>query len=201
MKYFIKNGLLAIISLVIGFGLHRMLTADLLMLFFPELYLHNTIHILAILVQGFFIFTIFKQILEKKISKISMYMIWICYFCILLFVLFIRLVGNRGINLNPFDFINSLKSDHMFFLTMIMNILIFAPLGYFFRKKTFIISLISIVIISLSVETIQYIFKLGIFDIDDILLNTIGFIIGYKLTRSLYYKSLKLGKENISMKQ
>jgi len=38
----------------------------------------------------------------------------------------------------------------------------------------------------LFVETTQYIFKLGIFDIDDIIFNFIGFVIGYKIIGKIF---------------
>ena len=41
---------------------------------------------------------------------------------------------------------------------------------------------------TLTIEVIQYITKLGVFDVDDIIMNTLGGIIGY----CIYYVAAKL---------
>ena len=64
------------------------------------------------------------------------------------------------------------------------NFILFYPMGVFlpclFRsvrtvKKSLLISLCTI----LSVEIVQLVFRLGIFDIDDLILNITGWILGY----------------------
>ncbi|WP_368489740.1 VanZ family protein [Clostridium sp. BJN0013] len=183
MKNFTKNIVLFIFSSIIGFSLHRMLTADLIMNFFPRIYSHTWIHIMAIICQGIFIFALINLLIHKKISKPYAYILWGCYFCILMFIFFIRMVGMTGINLNPLDIIKNISADPLFIFTVIMNIFIFIPLGYLFRKKTFTFSLVSAFVISLCIEIIQYILKVGIFDIDDIIFNIIGFMIGCRLIK------------------
>lgn len=51
--------------------------------------------------------------------------------------------------------------------------------------------------LSLIIETMQLVFKVGSFDVDDLLLNTLGGLIGYiiySLTRRLYIKIIKMKK-------
>ncbi len=63
------------------------------------------------------------------------------------------------------------------------NILIFVPYGFFVSMagrtrglfRTFFLSMF----LSLGVETVQLVTRVGSFDVDDILLNTIGGILGY----------------------
>ena len=63
------------------------------------------------------------------------------------------------------------------------NILIFLPYGFFVSMagrtrglfRTFFLSMF----LSLGVETVQLVTRVGSFDVDDILLNTIGGILGY----------------------
>ena len=70
----------------------------------------------------------------------------------------------------------------LFFYNVIGNIVLFIPFGYFVSdylkaKKIHHILIVSI-LISLTAETIQY--KIGrAFDIDDIILNVLGAIIGF----------------------
>jgi glycopeptide antibiotics resistance protein len=64
------------------------------------------------------------------------------------------------------------------------NILIFVPLGIFlpilFNKyKTFSKVFISSILISITIEVLQFFIQIGQFDIDDIILNAIGSIMGY----------------------
>lgn len=66
------------------------------------------------------------------------------------------------------------------------NIIAFIPFGTFLpminRKKTgFINTVILSFLFSSLIEIIQLYFKLGVFDVDDIILNTLGGLIGYLL--------------------
>jgi glycopeptide antibiotics resistance protein len=79
------------------------------------------------------------------------------------------------------------------------SILLFIPLGFLLPvlnkkfnrfNKTIKISLA----LSLTIEILQYLFRVGQFDIDDIILNTIGSILGFyalKVTFLLYNFILK----------
>ncbi len=63
------------------------------------------------------------------------------------------------------------------------NILLFLPLPFILKMylkvyKFSTVFLISVVF-SIAIESIQYIFKVGVADIDDVILNTIGACIGY----------------------
>ena len=99
-------------------------------------------------------------------------------------------------NFVPFKEIFRYKlSSKLFYRNVIGNIVLFIPFGYFTSyyvklNKKWYIALIITLITSLTIETIQ----MGIgrsFDIDDILLNVIGGIIGYLC----YYLSEKIFKK------
>ncbi len=63
------------------------------------------------------------------------------------------------------------------------NIILFIPVGFFVsllrRSSTWKFALVAALIISTAPEVIQGIFRVGVFDIDDILLNVLGAVIGY----------------------
>lgn len=63
------------------------------------------------------------------------------------------------------------------------NILIFVPYGFFIamagRSRGFFKTLFASMGLSLCVETVQLFTRVGSFDVDDILLNTIGGVAGY----------------------
>ena len=72
----------------------------------------------------------------------------------------------------------------LFVLNVIGNVVVFMPIGMFlpslfYRCKNFHFTTILSLEISLCVEVIQLITKVGSFDVDDLLLNTFGGICGY----------------------
>lgn len=82
----------------------------------------------------------------------------------------------RDINLIPF--LGPLSG-------MVENLLIFVPLGLFlsiyFEKVTFWKKIIFIFAFSLTLETIQYVFAIGMSDITDVITNTLGGLFGLGL--------------------
>lgn len=69
------------------------------------------------------------------------------------------------------------------FSNLIGNILIFMPVGYFSamagKRRNFFKTLFWSFCLTFCVELMQLITKVGCFDVDDILLNTIGGVLGY----------------------
>lgn len=104
-----------------------------------------------------------------------------------------------GTNLIPFkEMTRYSMGSKGFFYNVIGNIALFIPFGYFVSNyikanKTHQIVLISI-ISSLTAELIQ--FKIGrAFDVDDIILNTVGAIIGFLCYLFINYIKEKLPKK------
>ncbi|MGN1338262.1 MAG: VanZ family protein [Candidatus Coprovivens sp.] len=128
-----------------------------------------------------------SQIIINK-EKITFYkefydLLTIIYVLLLYQMLLSTENASSGINIIPFKEITRYEiGSTLFFYNVIGNIALFIPFGYFMSdklkaKKTTHIIIIS-TIISLTAELIQY--KIGrAFDIDDVLLNVTGAIIGY----------------------
>lgn len=106
-------------------------------------------------------------------------------------------LGRIGDNLKAANFIpfNTISAyTNMYFKPAInflgLKILWFIPLGYFIpsmtRNKSFKNALISGMVIILSLEVLSIIISLGRFDIDELILATIGVILGY-----MCYKTIK----------
>lgn len=74
------------------------------------------------------------------------------------------------------------------FINELMNILIFLPFGFFFalpfgeRKARWLVIPLG-ALTSLTVETLQYLTHLGIFDVDDLFNNTLGTVCGFAAAR------------------
>ncbi len=75
-------------------------------------------------------------------------------------------------------------------LNTLGNVIGFIPYGIFipilFRRTDGFLKLLLIgFLTSLTIETIQLMFDVGVFDVDDLMLNTLGTILGYGLYRSV----------------
>ncbi|MBQ8905059.1 MAG: VanZ family protein [Ruminococcus sp.] len=102
-------------------------------------------------------------------------------------------------------------------LQNILNIVFFIPYGLFFpksllfhinlfRSKPWQGILLSGILFSLFVELTQYMFCLGLCELDDVICNGLGAVIGYGLFRCfllclLKYKDLKGMKDKSDMKE
>lgn len=76
-------------------------------------------------------------------------------------------------------------SDWMTIVNLFGNILVFISFGFlgwvddqYKNLKTLLIHFLSVLII---IEFLQYFTRLGVFDIDDVLLNTLGVYIGFMI--------------------
>lgn len=124
---------------------------------------------------------------KKKVSKLSHVIVFI-YYVILLFnmVVFARYNSIDSYNLVPFkSIIDIFKNGTTYevIINIFGNLLVFIPLEYFlielFKvKKLHINFTLSFGIISL-IEIFQYVFKVGILDIDDLILCTFGMMLFY----------------------
>lgn len=117
------------------------------------------------------------------IYKELLYLIFILYVLCLYYIVTYQDVNYGGINLTPFkEIFRYTIGSKKFFKNIIGNIVLFIPYGYFAayfpkNKKMVTVTFLTF-LVSFSIEAIQY--KIGrVFDIDDIILNTLGGVIGY----------------------
>lgn len=103
--------------------------------------------------------------------------------------------GLRNINLIPFRSISPYLrniTEPYAFKNIIANILVFIPLGFFVsnkNSKNVFKALIICLGVILSIECIQLLFKIGFFDVDDIILNFLGSLIGMGINKILIKES------------
>lgn len=109
----------------------------------------------------------------------------IVLYWILLFKLGIQssYMDKRSVNLIPFN-------DPSIFITEnILNVVIFVPLGVYagilFKRWTFSQKLLLFFLLSLIVEALQFILRLGAFDVTDLITNTVGGIIGLMIFKAI----------------
>lgn len=86
-----------------------------------------------------------------------------------------------------------------FYIDLFGNILLFIPFAFcfyfFFRIKEPRKSILIAVIVSVSIEAIQFILSIGVADIDDVILNTTGASIGVLILKLL--TEVKVFKKNV----
>lgn len=159
---------------------------------------------------------------NKSYLRVICYAIFIIYLLFLMKIVLFKYTGLvdvvKGIatgSLNGFRSINLIPLSSIIefakiilegnftrgFNNIIGNIFVFAPLGYFlpllFNKCKRINTVILVgFIISFLFETCQYLLYLGSADIDDIILNLIGLVIGF----AFYQIIIRLVKEKESIK-
>lgn len=124
---------------------------------------------------------------KNRITKFSTTIIFI-YYTIFLFnvVLFARMSPISPIrlyNITPLKTIKEVsaaKDAYSFIINILGNYFIFMPLEYFlitiFNMRKFFLNCLIAFLIIIAIEITQYIFNIGIFDVDDIIICTLGMI-------------------------
>lgn len=124
---------------------------------------------------------------KKKVKKLSQIIIFV-YYIILLFnmVIFARYNSINSYNLIPFKSIIDIfrnGTSYSIIINVFGNLLVFMPLEYFlielFKVNKFLVNFILSFCIILLIELFQYVFKVGVLDIDDLILCTVGMMLFY----------------------
>ncbi|MGT2906948.1 VanZ family protein [Streptococcus dentiloxodontae] len=140
-----------------------------------------------IIFMAYFIYNIFKAVLTRHINRRTLILIYCIYFSGLFYVLFLKNIGVQGFSLNPLSFANEIYWGSRF--VPVMNFLMFIPTGLLFRSsiENILLSLIALFFI----ESAQYFFHLGIFDLGDIVLNIGGILLGTAIAQIPLIQKLK----------
>lgn len=118
----------------------------------------------------------------------------IIYSAVVFWIIVLKLIisftykGTRNINLIPFRE-PLLYNGRIDYNEIFLNILIFIPLGLYvgilFKKLNSAQKIFSFFTVSFTFEILQFILRIGAFDITDIINNTLGGIIGLILFKGL----------------
>ncbi len=95
-------------------------------------------------------------------------------------------------------FVQNTTSWESIIINLFGNIIMFIPFGFlgwlnakYFSFKKLIVDFLSALII---VEALQYFTRLGVFDIDDLVLNSLGVWIGFQMRKFIDNFNIKYGK-------
>ncbi|MBD3109228.1 VanZ family protein [Bacillus sp. AGMB 02131] len=144
------------------------------------------------------------KIRQQILLNILLYSVFAFYLVILFGLLFMKAHSFSSINIVPFHSIGSyLFSDNKLlrafaFSNVVGNIVLFVPLGVylplFIQEKSILKNISWIILISTLVEILQFVFKVGASDIDDVILNGLGGFIGIIAYRILLKKFVVFSK-------
>lgn len=149
-----------------------------------------------------FLYFIVKATLRKTIFLSIVFSLY-CALLIGMTLLGSNRSGVTGIIADPFYGIKKviLEGNVHFLRGMLSNILFFVPCGVFYRtlnyKYNFIKGLFFSLLISVSLETFQYILSVGYFETSDIFCNVVGMLVGMGITELgfLFINNLKNKKQ------
>lgn len=148
-----------------------------------------TILISSVIVISLRIVYIFKNKEQFVFYKELLSLAFIIYVLCLFYVVTFQDVSWSTSNFIPFkEMFRYDFGSRLFIKNVLGNIVLFAPygffVGYFLRLKKFKSALFMILIASVSIEVTQLLIG-RVFDIDDIILNIIGGLIGFAIFKSM----------------
>jgi glycopeptide antibiotics resistance protein len=130
---------------------------------------------------------------KKKVTNIFKLIFTGSYFIILFYLVFFisRRRGGYSYDINLVPVRNTLRELNYlteigrfnYFSNIFGNILLFFPLPIILKMYLKVYKFSTVLFISMlfsiAIETLQYIFRVGVADIDDVILNTVGACFGY----------------------
>jgi len=133
------------------------------------------------------LFITIKFVLNKRLSNMEINFAFITYFLLIISLTLFKikdLTAVTGYNLNLLSIFEDFSTTRGTFMT-IGNLFAYAPIAFYIKNKFKITPyrflIIVFIMYCVGLELIQYIFRLGIFDINDVVLNALGSILGLYL--------------------
>lgn len=133
-------------------------------------------------------FSLKRYDISNKVTKFfKMFLFSISLFLVFYATLWNRSTEDGRVILAPFQSLIDAQTQPEMYRTLLMNLILFVPFGAglsniisdrFSIVLKMLMTFLSAIIISVFIETIQYIFTLGIFQTDDIIFNSFGALLG-----------------------
>lgn len=155
-----------------------------------------------VLVFGVLFFAVFYFLNIKRYVRSLVGGIVLSFDCSFIFVMTLfgrRIGGIRNFDLEAFDsyYVAFVEGNMEVLLQILVNIAMYIPLGFllpccfrFCEKYRY--TLLVAIATSVVIELIQVIFKIGWFEVDDIINNTLGAVIGIIFSKTLSCAKMKL---------
>lgn len=174
--------------MIISVVLSSIINIEFILPFWINLGYSNNIFIQTIFITliAFSLYSLFNILINKELIIMYANKFIIIYILFLVSITFFKARTNiMSFTFNPLDSIYSLRYGTISsVINIVGNLLMYIPIGTYFRYKSIHKTsnlIISFIIYIFLIELIQGLSKTGTFDVNDIILNTLGFIIGMKL--------------------
>lgn len=140
------------------------------------------IHMILFLCVAYYIYILVTLIVDRRVSAKDGYTLKFMYIIFLITLFFSKDVNTTAGYINTFNLdvteVSYSLNTNIGLLFIIMNVILLIPVGWLCRKFDVVIKFLFPILLFLIVEYIQYVNGVGVFDINDIILNTVGFYIG-----------------------
>ena len=149
---------------------------------------------MGVLVMVFFFVKIYFD--HPRSTNRRAQLLFLGYFCLVAYLTIFMRIGSvdTSIVTTPFDDLRDafVRRDPSMMQHFLLNVALFIPFGYlvpatnprYLRKWSF--AMMGGLVASTVIETCQMFFQLGQSDVDDIIANTLGAVIGYVLVRLVW---------------
>lgn len=177
-----------ILTCIISFLVFQYVTSNFLDSHFQGLYVIEPLLYLLILFGQTLIFYGSSYLLlnpSHRIPTFVLRLLWVIYFLVMILLLFFRVYHDNNINLNILELFNFETTN---LSQTILNLILFIPIGYWLKHLVISSVLLLSLLLITSIELLQFVSHRGIFDVVDILINTIGIMIGYIIFKTVHIK-------------
>lgn len=161
--------------------------------FFHFIYVSNIRTILIAMPVLLLIWSLIGMLPQRRMRLIGAIAAVIAVGAILYVTVIARGGSDAGVSPVPFSAFSAARENPELYRSMLMNVFLFMPLGlslvYVWRggiPKRLLLTVLTGLLLSLIVETVQYMGSLGFAEADDVICNTLGALLGgcaYPLSR------------------
>ena len=169
---------------------------------FHEIYALNLSTVICIIAVSIIVWSGLGVIFQKRMRLIGSIIVITLLIAVLYNTVFSRSSTEIDIDLIPLSSFERAISNPEIYRSMLMNVFLFVPLGlslpYVIKgslTKRIMITVLVGFVLSVSIETIQFLCSIGMVETDDVICNTFGTLIGssaYPLS-ALGIKTIKKG--------
>lgn len=119
-------------------------------------------------------------------------------------VIYRKMLPEKRFDLMPFwSYRAIMDGKEQYLAENIMNVVVFVPVGVLFgiamRRRNVWAALLVGAGLSAGIEVLQFVFNKGLAEVDDVMHNTLGCLIGYGLYASIRYGYEKISKRRVSV--
>ena len=176
-----------LVGAMLGYLLYYYFFMEVLAIFFTDGFFYLAISIAFLIMSIIGCSAIIYAVLQRRIKRWMFILLSTTYIFAMLITLFGRSQVGRIAVVNPWIGLSEMTNIEML-VESALNLVLFIPVGFFFKNKKMRNVVLCAFVISIGIEAIQYVTMRGIFDTLDIILYVAGTIIGALIFRKIDLK-------------